>query len=108
MYFTAGGWKDVAGRITEINITCINRRDDEILTGTEIFNAFEIGDTLLKKGFPLKTMPDIFQRNDTHNMEWTPVHAIQDYLVMRYVHSYPYGNITSWYYEFLYYFKREG
>lgn len=105
--FITEGWKDVAGRITETQVVCTNRRDHETFTGAEIFNAFGISDTLLKRGFPLKAIPDIFQRNDTYQTEWTPVYAIHDYLVMRYVHSYPYGNITSWYYETLYYFKKE-
>lgn len=44
-------------------------------------------------------------RDDPRNRRWIPV-QVDDWLVMRYVHSYPNGNMTSFYLELRLYFKR--
>jgi hypothetical protein len=106
IYFEKEGGEDAGGRKTQTHITCINHKNNETYSGAEIFKKFKISDTLSKKGFPLKTIPLVFERDDAFNMKWTPVYTTRDYLIMRYVHSYPYGNYTSWYYETIYYFKR--
>ncbi len=106
LYFEKEGGEDAGGRKTQTHITCINYKNNEAYSGAEIFKKFKISDTLSKKGFPLKTIPSVFERDDTFNTTWTPVYNTRDYLIMRYVHSYPYGNYTSWYYETVYYFKR--
>lgn len=53
----------------------------------------------------LKNFPNIFERDDPFNRVWMPIFS-DDYLILRRVHSYPYGSQTSFYNEHILYFKR--
>ena len=50
--------------------------------------------------------PEIYARDSRFNGQWTAISLNRDYLIIRYVSSYPDGNQTSWYHEETYYFKR--
>jgi len=54
----------------------------------------------------LKKFPVIYERNDPLNRVWAPIIS-GNYLMLRYVHSYPNGNVTSFYNETILYFKRK-
>lgn len=49
-------------------------------------------------------LPVIFERDDLNNTRWT-VFQNEDYLMLRKVHSYPNGNMTSFYSETLVFFR---
>lgn len=50
--------------------------------------------------------PEIYARDSRFNGQWTAISLTKEYLIIRYVSSYPDGNQTSWYHEETYYFKR--
>jgi hypothetical protein len=49
--------------------------------------------------------PAVYERDDPYNRVWT-YFTDNSYLILRYVHSYPNGNTTSFYHEIVIYFKR--
>lgn len=53
----------------------------------------------------LSDFPLIMERDDPLNHTWIPIIS-GEYLVLRFVHSYPNGNLTSFYRETRFYFKR--
>lgn len=71
------------------------------MPGDEIFAIFNI-DT---KRMPLNFLPFVRARGCLYNGEWTAT-IINEFLIIRYVHSYPDGNQTSWYREKKYFFKK--
>ena len=76
-------------------------KDEIRIKGDEIFAIFEID----SEKFPLNIIPLVKARGCLYNGEWTAT-IINDCLIIRYVHSYPDGNQTSWYREKSYYFKK--
>lgn len=74
--------------------------------GTDLFRQFNLDSTYLQdNSLTLKSFPIVFERHDFLNRVWTPITS-GDYLALRYVHSYPYGNQTSFYHEMILYFER--
>jgi hypothetical protein len=61
---------------------------------------------LVAQTHEIKHFPIIFGRNDPLNTVFTPILS-GDYLLIRYVHSYPHGNMTSFYSESMLYFRRQ-
>lgn len=53
----------------------------------------------------IHSFPDVYERDDPLNRRWT-FFENDTHLVLRYVHSYPHGNQTSFYNEIVIYFKR--
>lgn len=54
----------------------------------------------------MKCFPQVHERNDPLNRIWSPI-ICEDYLILRFVHSYPDGNETSFYREIILLFKKE-
>jgi hypothetical protein len=80
----------------------------EPFTGAELYRSLLLNssyllamDTVALYGFP-----EIYERADPLNGKFIPFMSGKDLLIIRYVHSYPHGNMTSWYHEQLYYFER--
>ena len=69
------------------------------LSGLKLFRIFNV-----KKR--INYYPEIYARDSRFNGQWTAISINRDYLIIRYVSSYPDGNQTSWYHEETYYFKR--
>jgi hypothetical protein len=69
------------------------------LSGLKIFKIFGV-----KKH--IDYYPEIYARDSRFNGQWTAISLNKEYLIIRYVSSYPDGNQTSWYHEETYYFKR--
>lgn len=76
-------------------------KEEILMTGDEIFAIFKIDN----EEFPLNFLPQVYERGCLYNGEWTAT-LINDNLFIRYVHSYPNGNQTSWYREKIYYFQK--
>ncbi len=82
-------------------------------SGIELFKGLGIDSAFLKVRSSdlihdyesLKNFPVIYERSDSLNRVWVPIIS-DDYLILRYVHSYPNGNMTSFYNETMLYFKR--
>ena len=87
-------------------------------SGRELFNGLEIDSFFLSKDSmlyfstlynietdSLYNFPAIRDRDHPFNRVWTPILS-GEYLLLRYVHSYPDGNLTSSYNEIVLYFKR--
>jgi hypothetical protein len=69
------------------------------LSGFKLFKTFGV-----KKR--INYYPEIYARDSRFNGQWTAISLNKDYLIIRYVSSYPDGNQTSWYHEETYYFRR--
>lgn len=79
---------------------------DTSFTSEQIFNEFNILDSISQKENLLKYLPFIYERNDQLKSKWTATLPDTQYLVIRMVNSYPDGNETSWTKEWIYYFKK--
>lgn len=105
-YYEYFGWTEHfggQGPIDSLNQKYLGKYKTVILTSKEIFDVFKISHN---PTFPLDSMPVIYERDALFNGEWTAIYLSNDYLIIRWVGSYPHGNQTSWYYEKVYYFKR--
>ncbi|MDX2173195.1 MAG: hypothetical protein SFY56_08750 [Bacteroidota bacterium] len=71
------------------------------VSGHKLFAIFGVS----KIKFPLNYFPNVYARDSRFNGEWTAISLNKEYLIIRYVSSYPNGNQTSWYDEAAYYFK---
>jgi hypothetical protein len=81
-------------------------KETVVMSTKEIFDLFELKeDEIRKKDYPLRYTPIIYGRNAHYNAEWTPILTNRKYLMLRFVHSYPDGNVTSWHHELTYYFR---
>lgn len=89
-----------------INHCYISLNKETAFTSKQIFCEFNIGDSISLKENPLKYFPTIYEREDEFNAKWTAILPNSEYLIIRMVHSYPNGNITSWYKERTYYFSK--
>jgi hypothetical protein len=79
-------------------------------TNTEWHTTAAILDTFaIDKNFqPLNQAPLIYARDSPFNGDWTVILPDPEYMIIRWVHSYPDGNAQSWYKEKIYYFKKAG
>lgn len=90
----------------------------KVYYGKELFLGLEI-DSMFLNNAPkpwlkmwkhetdsLKCFPQVRERNDPLNRIWMPI-ICGDYLILRFVHSYPDGNETSFYRESVLLFKKE-
>jgi hypothetical protein len=105
-YFTSAGTVyDYSGQqqpgADNVNASKINKNCHKAYTTKEIQGLFSIPDSLFIDGFPV-----VYKRNDIYNRKCTAL-IRGAYLMLRYVHSYPNGNMRSWYVEEIYYFKKE-
>lgn len=76
-----------------------------VYSGSELFKGLEIDLRFLQADSTLQWFPIIFERHDELNHTWVPIIS-GDNLILRYVHSYPDGSMTSFYYEYILYFKK--
>ena len=100
------GWEDHfagQGTVDSINQKYVGKYKTAILTSEEIFHVFKISGN---SNFPLDKLPVIYESDALFNGKWTAIYSSNDYLIIRRVVSYPYGNQTSWYKEKIYYFKK--
>jgi hypothetical protein len=88
--------KDKYGKLS------INNR--AIYTSTELSENLLIDQTFFSNDL-VSDYPRIYERENELNGEWVPYQS-NNLLILRYVHSYPNGNITSFYKEILLYFER--
>lgn len=82
--------------------------NNEAFTGTELYRSLQLNSSYIDPMYTdsLHGFPYIFERADPLNGKFIPFMSGKDLLILRYVHSYPHGNMTSWYHEQLYYFVR--
>jgi hypothetical protein len=78
------------------------RNDGVALSGFKLFKIFGVS----KFKFPINYYPQVYARDSRFNGEWTAILLNKEYLIIRYVSSYPDGNQSSWYREETYYFER--
>jgi len=57
------------------------------------------------KDSTLNWFPSVFERSDPMNCKWFAF-SNEQFMILRYVHSYPYGNQTSFYSETVFWFKK--
>ena len=102
--YTVKGWRQIVGQpktVVNDKYVSINK---EVLTTEKLLQIFNLkyNDSIFLKNVPL-----VYEREDFFNRKTTPIVINNQYLILRYVHSYPNGNQTSWYSETNYYFKKE-
>jgi len=110
IYFQFSGWEEhfpfEPMKRSNINHCSISKNQETTVTSKEIFNEFDIGDSLSLKQFPLSDFPLVLERDNPFNGKWTAILPNSEYLIIRLVQSYPDGNATSWYKERTYYFRK--
>ncbi|WP_395054109.1 hypothetical protein [Flavobacterium sp.] len=102
--YKINGWNEIVGQQkTQVNRIFVSNNKDN-LTTEDVLKIFDIkyNDSIFLKNVPL-----VYEREDFFNRKTTPIVINNQYLLLRYVHSYPNGNQTSWYTETNYYFKKE-
>ena len=110
--YTAG-CKD-EDRHIDINNIYHNSKQEKWLTIAEIFNEFNISDTIPKNFYSKESyLENTFQINryldisDKFRGVWTPIISKDNYLIISFSHSYPNGNAHSWLREYYYYFEKQ-
>mgnify|MGYP000318106275 CR=1 FL=1 len=91
---------------TSISKTLVLRCEEaKIYSGQELI--YGLGFLVPKNdNYPVvHSFPVVYERNDPLNRRWT-FFENDTHMVLRYVHSYPHGNQTSFYHEIVIYFKR--
>lgn len=102
--YAVNGWSQIVGQPkSTVNDKYVSSTKDEVVTTENLFKIFNLkyNDSIFLKNIPL-----VFEREDFFNRKTTPIIINNKYLVLRYVHSYPNGNQTSWYREMNYYFTK--
>ncbi len=102
--YSVNGWREIVGQPkTTVNNKYVSN-NNEVVTTENLLKIFNLNynDSIFLKNIPL-----IYEREHLFNRKTTPIVINNQYLVLRYVHSYPNGNQTSWYTETNYYFKKE-
>ncbi len=82
----------------------LSNNSQAIYTSKELLENLLIDQTLFSNDL-VTGYPHIYERENELNGEWIPYQS-NNLLVLRYVHSYPNGNMTSFYKEILLYFER--
>ncbi|AEA45927.1 hypothetical protein [Fluviicola taffensis] len=97
-----------------INNIYHNSEQEKWLTIAEIFNEFNISDTIPKNFYSKESyLENTFQINryldisDKFRGIWTPIISKDNYLIIYVSHSYPNGNAHSWLREYYYYFEKQ-
>ena len=104
LYYHTCGWNEVLSHPrTTSDRKFSSDAAGKLFTSREIFRLLSLYG---KDSTVLRQYPLVMAREDYYNRRWTPVSSSPHYLVLRYVHSYPNGNMTSWYNEARYYFER--
>lgn len=101
---TENGWTEIVGRNKTITDSKFVSKTKIIYSTQEVFELFDLkyNDSSI-----IDFVPFVFERDNYYNRKTTPIILNNSYLIVRYVHSYPNGNQTSWYHENSYYFKKE-
>lgn len=101
--YTVNGWSQIVGRPKSTTNDKYVSNTKELVTTENLLKIFNLkyNDSMFLKNFPL-----VFEREDFYNRKTTPIIIKNKYLILRYVHSYPNGNQTSWYNEMNYYFAK--
>lgn len=103
--YTVNGWYQIVGQPKSItNDKYVSNNKEAVVGTTE--NLLKIFNLKYNDSIFLKKIPLVFEREDFFNRKTTPIIINNKYLVLRYVHSYPNGNQTSWYREMNYYFTK--
>ena len=91
--YTENGWREIVGQPkTTVNnkyVSIIN----EVLTTENLLKIFNLN---YNYSIFLKNVPLVYERDHFFNRKTTPIVINNQYLILRYVHSYPNGNATSW------------
>lgn len=101
-YRNSGWHENFPGKRNNIDANFVANRNAMLKSGKDILKAFQLSDT----NFPLQIIPGVYERGAPYNGYWTAILPANDYLLIRYVHSYPNGNQSSWYHESVYYFRK--
>ncbi len=101
------GWTKMVpyGHINH-HVRYISTLPDETYTTATLLDTFALNRRVIDSAQVLRFFPPIFEREDPLNRAWSLIAMSDENLIIRYVHSYPNGNQTSWYTERVYYFKR--
>lgn len=98
---------------TDINDIYLNSKRENWLTIAEIFNEFQISDTIPKNVYSKESyLENTFQINryldisDKFRGVWTPIISKDNHLIFSSSHWYPNGNSHSWLREYYYYFEK--
>ena len=102
--YTVNGWREIVGQPkTTVNNKYVSNTN-EVVTTENLLKIFSLN---YSDSIFLKSVPLIYERDHFFNRKTTPIIINNQYLILRYVHSYPNGNQTSWFSETNYYFKKE-
>jgi hypothetical protein len=112
VYYVHTGWEeDYTGNHEDINDIYKCTCQANWLTGSEIFSAFDISDTLIKDGNPSFeegrfSVNWYLQIPDAIRGYWIPIISKNNYLIISQYHLYPNGNAHSWLRQYTYYFQK--
>lgn len=116
VFYIHTGYEEVGGKFNREDINKIfqNTKQEKWLTITEIFNEFQICDTIPKKfrseelyldnTFQINKYLDISEK---YRGIWSPIISNDNYLIIFFHHWYPNGNAHSWLREYFYYFEKQ-
>ena len=121
LYAVSSGWDHVVGHETlSYRGTYIGDSIQDLITGKELWTMFQAingiydNDSLSVQPYPAQAITDTIGLSP-QAIEWWPRERFvsittttslnNKYLIVRWVHSYPHGNQTSWHHERRYYFK---
>jgi hypothetical protein len=116
VYYIHTGYEEVGGKSNRNDINNIyqNSKQEKWLTITDIFNEFNISDTIPKKFRSVESyLENTFQINkyldisEKYRGAWTPIISNGNYLIIFFHHWYPNGNAQSWLREYFYYFEKK-
>lgn len=116
VYYIHTGYEEIAGKSnhTDINNLYQNSKQQKWLTITDIFNEFQISDTIPKNIHSKDSyFENTFQINKYLNISdkfrgvWTPIISKDNYLIIFFHHWYPNGNASSWLREYYYFFVKD-
>jgi hypothetical protein len=101
------GWTDMVpfGHMNH-HVRYISTLPGETYTTATLLDTFALNRRVIDSAQVLRFFPPVFDREDPLNRGWSLIAMSDDNLIIRYVHSYPNGNQTSWYTERVYYFRR--
>jgi hypothetical protein len=105
----------LGGQGTDITKTFINKRKNDFIIGTTIFDSLPIGNVKpiieQQTGFvdslnPFISSPPFDLFSFSYRGEWTEVYSNSGYLKILIRTNYPNGNLTSWWQTQIYYFRK--
>lgn len=110
-------WEEIVGRPADISYDPDHNERSGLTTKRYYYQAAVFDSDELTDGLnipldlqdsgkkPYRDMPLFYDRGAPRNGVWIPIRS-GDYLMMRLAHNYPNGNMTSFYREYRFYFKK--